>query len=251
MTSQLVQAYVDKENTTSLATSTGKGRLGSLAGRQAAKTFSVGPSPLATPRRALGNLSNDVTRLTGGLGNSQKKPFKSAGGTWVFKKPLGSQSKTPGLSMRKPSVLTPSNQISAPKPKIRPQIMAMSSSLVRPADSYPEIETMHIYQDKDPEFESLPSEDCLSMYLDRLSSLRVPPVPRPQTRAPQGCPTDYSHMQLETTNRLSETSTTESVSNLDTDTPLSLNSCLDLPPLDSVDFMDINNIKLWDTQDNS
>ena len=34
MTSHLVQAYVDKENTTSLSTNTSKGRISSLAGRQ-------------------------------------------------------------------------------------------------------------------------------------------------------------------------------------------------------------------------
>ena len=65
---------------------------------------------MVTPRRALGNLSNDATRLSG-LNNSQKKPFKSAGSSGVFKKPLGSQSKTPGLSVRKPNMAAPSAQV--------------------------------------------------------------------------------------------------------------------------------------------
>ncbi|XP_022094453.1 uncharacterized protein LOC110981292 [Acanthaster planci] len=251
MTSQLVQSYIDKENTTSHGTTNGKARFGSVAGRQGipGKTFSVGSSAIATPRRALGNLSNDATRLASGLGNSQKKPIKSVGGSGVFRKPLGSLSKTPGLSMKNPSSATPSSQMLASKHKIKPQVMAVSSNLVRPTDSYPEIETMHIYQDKEPEFESLPPEDCLSVYLDRLSSLRVPPMPHPQTKAPQGCPTDFSHLQLEANDRFLESGSTDTpVSCFDVDTPLSLDSCIDLPPLDSVDFMDINNILLWDQQ---
>ncbi|XP_071793039.1 uncharacterized protein [Asterias amurensis] len=249
MTSHLVQAYVDKENTTSLAGNSNKNRISSLAGRQAVKTFSVGESPMVTPRRALGNLSNDAARLSG-LNTSQKKPLKSAGGgggNRVFKKPLGSQAKTPGLSLRKPNIAAPSAQ-TAPKPKLKHPILTASSNLLRPTEVYPDVETMHVYQDKE-EFEPVPQEDCLSSCLDRLASLRVPSMPHTRTTLPHGKHTDFSSLQLESNDRLSHNTMLDFSSNsFDVNLPIDLNSCLDLPPLDTVSFMDINSFKLWDEQ---
>ena len=63
------------------------------------KIFSSNENSLATPRRALGDLSNNMSGRQA-LGNLSNTVHKAGLGSGPLKKPLGSQLKTPGPGIK-------------------------------------------------------------------------------------------------------------------------------------------------------
>ncbi|XP_072041526.1 uncharacterized protein [Amphiura filiformis] len=253
-------SVIDQENTNSAVAT--HGRLGSMAaGRQVAKTFGGSSAPLATPRRALGELSNDPSKK--GLGSSTfgKKLLNTGDGSnIVFKKAVPSQM---GPVFKKPSITTPSLQgLTSKKKPLRlkqegttKKSAALKMSEVVPSvfeDVFPDVENMHIFDEE--KYSStpahLPDSECLSKFLDRIGFVRAPLIHHAKMNDTDR---DFSHLQIESNSRRENTnfedpiissSSSSSVFDLPSGAgAMSLHSCLlDLPPVESVDFMDLNNI---------
>lgn len=230
----LVQPYVDKENATSMGAGVRKGRLQSFGQRHAVgKTF--GSENVQTPRQVLGNISNDPNAVR----STAKSIGQKANIQQSIKKPA--LMKNPqGLSMRKSSSNTPGQPLLQKKKmtKIAPPapIFKVPPSLLK--DNLPPIEQMHIFEDKEIP-DCIPAEHCLSAHLGKFLPIGRPPV-RKMTLLNEPSP-DFSNLTLENTVRpIFEDDAVQLPPMKDFD------ACLNLPPVETQDFMNINNIKLWD-----
>ncbi|XP_033118332.1 uncharacterized protein LOC117117953 [Anneissia japonica] len=223
MATSLIQPFVDQENP--LANTTSK-KSSSVSSSKpiAGKTFSSASTPMLTPRQALGNISNDpVRRALGNVTNTMKRPSLSS----TVKKGLVDKN----IQLKK-STMTPGTQSSR---KLKTKAVDASKSAKK--DSLHPIETMHIYEDRLTDCEvTLPVEDCLSN-LDCLFTSRTPLLHYPVRDVDDIIP-DFSHLTITPVQR-PESEPIEfhpgSRSQLS-------DQLLNLPPVDEVDFLNINSI---------
>ncbi|XP_071491630.1 uncharacterized protein [Diadema antillarum] len=237
----LVQQNVDVENPGG-GIHTGKRPMLSAGPRRGlGKVFSNNENSLVTPRKALGDLSNSMGGRQA-LGNLSNTVHKAGQGSGLLKKPLGAQLKTPGPGIRVFGEGPTLKGIESKKkaPKVRTDVKKQSAPIRRPSETFPDIESMKIFQDADSAFSKLPAEACLSSHLDKLGIMKTTLFRYPIRDVDDVSP-DFSHLSLDSMLRPS-VSEDESVL---PPTPASV-GCLDLPPVDSIDFLDINNLKFDD-----
>ncbi|XP_071947190.1 uncharacterized protein [Antedon mediterranea] len=211
MATSLVQPYVDQENATSVNASSRKSST-SAASRPSiiGKTFS-NASSLATPRRAFGDLSNVTSTAKKPSGAIKKGPINR-------KMPL------------KKSTLTPSAQ-SIKKPKAK---LIDTTKSAKPEDAYPPIESMHIFEDIESEFELPPEHRLSNMNLFK----RTLPIMQTGLRDVDDIVPDFSFLTLHPIER---PYTDTSDFTLPSESPLS-DQLLDLPSVNDVDILDINSL---------
>ncbi|XP_054766569.2 uncharacterized protein LOC129273543 [Lytechinus pictus] len=202
------------------------------------KVFSSNENSLVTPhRKALGDLSNNKASRQP-LGSLSNTIHKTNQGSGLIKKPLGSQLKTPGPGIKVFGEGPALKGIESKKraPKVKPEIKKSLASNPKPTFTFPDIENMKIFKDDDRTFNRLPAEDCLSSHLDRLGTMKTTLFRYP-VRDVDDINPDFSHLSLDKIIR-------PSLSDDDllippSSTPM---ECLDLPPVESIDFLDINNL---------
>ncbi|XP_077992089.1 uncharacterized protein LOC144446210 [Glandiceps talaboti] len=147
MASSLVQSFIDKENPVHITS--GKNRMGSTSGRQiVGKTFGTNNAPpMATPRKAFGNINDQGARTAlGNVTNTAKKIAPTH-----LKKPV-LQSKTPGpskLSLKLPSMDTPSLLGPDVRRKTTSSVFAQKFVKRQSLEDFPDIEYMPDYIEED------------------------------------------------------------------------------------------------------
>lgn len=202
------------------------------------KVFSSNENSLATPhRKALGDLSNNKASRQP-LGSLSNTIHKANQGSGLIKKPLGTQLKTPGAGIKVfgegPALKGLESKKKAPK--FKSELRRPLASSHKPIFTFPDVENMKLFKDNDQTFNRLPAEDCLSSHLKQLGTMKTTLFRYP-IRDVDDINPDFSHLSLDKIIRPSQ-------SDEDLMVPPSSASmeCLDLPPVDSIDFLDINNL---------
>ncbi|XP_071828049.1 uncharacterized protein [Apostichopus japonicus] len=235
----LVQPYIDKENAPATGAAARKGRLQSMGARPTiGKTFgSENALKPQTPRQVLGNISNDRSTIRNvSQGNPQMRkpdPLQSIKKANLMKQPVG-------LSNRKSAMSNTPAQPPLQKKKvtkIAPPVFKLPT--LNFGDNLPPIEQMNVFEDKDF-CDGLPLEHCLSSHIGKFIPMRPSTKVR---RIPSPPPFDASSLTIESTVRpLFEDEKLQ--------VPMTeFEGCLQLPPVETLDFLDINNIKLYHDQD--